>query len=318
MRGVHGKKLQTGVAVSLSAVLLCLVIALLMGCASGGTQMGQTHPGVVRNATPEVRQVSAPGEAVIDDERATLDYSNISEGYFCVRSKLGSVKVKVLVDVAGSQYQYTIQDTDQFITVPLSQGNNSYAVGIWENVTGDQYAAVFSCNLDVSLNDEFSPFLYPNQFVNFSTGDASTQLSEQLANGATSDVEAINGVYSWVVENVTYDEEKALTVASGYLPNNANTIETKTGICFDYAVLTASMLREQRIPAKLVIGYAGSAYHAWIEVYSEDSGDVIAGYHFNGHEWRRMDPTFNSASRGRTDLSSTIGDGQNYQALFYY
>jgi transglutaminase-like putative cysteine protease len=280
--------------------------------------MGETNPGVLRSATPHVLEVSTPGEFVIDDERATMDYSNISEGYFCVRSKLGATKIKVLVNINDSQYQYTIQNTPDFVTIPLSEGNGNYAVGVWENVTDDKYAAVFSCELDVQLSDEFKPYLYPNQFVDFQQGDAAAQLSEKLATGATSDIEAINGIYSWVVENVSYDEEKAVTVASGYLPNNKDTISSQTGICFDYAVLTASMLRAQGIPAKLVIGYAGAAYHAWIEVYGTDTGKIIAGYMFDGQQWVRMDPTFNAASGGMADLSSTIGDGENYQPLFYY
>ena len=32
------------------------------------------------------------------------------------------------------------------------------------------------------------------------------------------------------------------------------------------------MLRSQRIPAKLEIGYSGDIYHAWISVYIKDIG----------------------------------------------
>jgi transglutaminase-like putative cysteine protease len=232
-------------------------------------------------------------------------------------SKLSSTKVKVLVDVDGAQYQYTIETSGSFITIPLSQGNGSYSVGVWENVTGDSYAAVFQQSIDVSLSDEFKPFLYPSQYVDFATGDESTDLSQSLTEGAVTDVDALNDLYDYVINNISYDTQEAVTVASGYLPNNTDTLNKKKGICFDYAVLTASMLRAQRIPAKLVIGYASQAYHAWIQVYCVDSGTVLS-YSFNGQSWQRMDPTYDAASKGANDLLAVIGNGNNYQPMFYY
>jgi transglutaminase-like putative cysteine protease len=234
-----------------------------------------------------------------------------------VLSKLNATKVKVLVDINGAQYQYTITQSDSYITIPLSQGNGTYNVGVWENISGDSYAAVFAQSIDVALSDEFKPFLYPNQFVDFAAGDQSTELSQSLSTGSVTDVDTLNKLYEYVIDNISYDTEKAVTVASGYLPNNSATLDSKKGICFDYAVLTASMLRAQRIPSQLVIGYAGKAYHAWIEVYCIDTGKVLS-YSFDGNSWQRMDPTFDSANKGSINLADYIGDGNSYQPLFYY
>ena len=49
----------------------------------------------------------------------------------------------------------------------------------------------------------------------------------------------------------------------------------KKGICFDYAALMTAMLRSQDIPTKLVVGYTGNLYHAWINVYLEGQGWVV-------------------------------------------
>jgi hypothetical protein len=306
---------------------LLLGALLLVGCGgsgggsgsgSGSSSGGASSGGAPRDTTPVVLEVSTPGTQVVDNDKAVMDYSNTADGYFCVKSNLGSKKVKVLVDVSGAQYQYTITSGDTYITIPLSQGNGTYAVGVWENVTGDSYAAVFSQSLDVTLSDQYKPFLYPNQFVDFAAGDAATTLSQTEASGSSTQVDVINKLYDWVIDNVTYDTAKAVTVVSGYLPNNTDTINSKTGICFDYAVLTASMLRAQQVPAKLVIGYAGSAYHAWIEVYSTETGKVLQSYSFNGKDWVRMDPTFDAGTNGSQDLTAVIGDGNNYQPMFYY
>jgi hypothetical protein len=305
-----------GVALAVAALTVALVLS---GCGDGGgTGMGTSNPGQERDATPVVLQPAQPGAAVVDNEKALLDYSNAADGYISVLSKLGATKVKVLVDISGSQYQYTIENGDAYVIIPLSCGNGTYSVGVWENVEGDKYAAVFSQDLSVTISDEFKPFLYPNQYVNFAAGDASAQLSQECAAGATSDVEALNGVYKYVVENITYDYDKAASVQPGYLPNNTNTISSKNGICFDYAVLTASLLREQQIPATLIIGYSDVAYHAWIRVYCKDTGKVIGDYEFTGNVWERMDPTFDAASKGTQDLTGMIGSGTNYQPMFYY
>jgi transglutaminase-like putative cysteine protease len=282
---------------------------------SGGSHVS----GPPRDTTPVVLAVTQPGIAMIYDDRAILDYSNASEGYICVMSNLPGIRVKVLVDVyaSGAQYQYTLDAAGAFVTIPLSEGDGIYSVGVWQNVFDDSYSPVFSYDLNVVLNDQFLPFLYPSQFVDFVYDDAAVNLSQQLAEGSVTDVDAINKIYKWVCQNVKYDIEKATTVASGYLPDNTDTINSGQGICFDYAVLTASMLRAQRVPAKLVIGYAGTTYHAWMLIYSVETGKVV-GHSFNGSEWIRMDPTFDAAAGGAVELASVIGDGTNYQPLFYY
>lgn len=308
----------------LAAVCIAAVFATLTLSSCDTGEGGSGVQGPPRDTTPTVLEVTQPGVSIYGDERAHLDYSNAAEGYICAMSYLES-KVKVLVKFTGyegqasNQYQFTIDSGGYFITIPLTHGNGVYSVSFWENLYDDQYTPLFSQDIEVALNNELSPFLYPNQFVNFAAGDETTALSQQLAEGSVTDVDALNQIYKWICENITYDVDKAtvLATATGYLPTNADTITTQKGICFDYAVLTASMLREQRVPAKLVIGYAGTAYHAWIEVYCVDTGKVLR-YNFDGNQWKRMDPTFDAASGGTQDLSSVIGDGNTYQDMFYY
>ena len=76
------------------------------------------------------------------------------------------------------------------------------------------------------------------------------------------------------------------------------------------------MLRSQRIPAKLEIGYAGAIYHAWISVYIEEIGWIDRLIEFTGDAWTRMDPTF-AASNGNSDaVLEYIGDGTNYNLQY--
>ena len=104
----------------------------------------------------------------------------------------------------------------------------------------------------------------------------------------------------------------------GYLPVLDTVLAEKKGICFDYAALMAGMLRSQGIPCKLVVGYAGTAYHAWISVWTEASGWVEGAIYFDGTTWQRMDPTFASSGKGSESIMKYIGDGSNYTVKYLY
>jgi transglutaminase-like putative cysteine protease len=280
---------------------------------------GRANPGNPRDNTPLVLIPDPSGAAVNATDRALLDFSNAASGYVCAMSYLGDTKVKVLVERPGyDRYQYTITSGDTYITVPLTMGNGDYTISILENLYDDQYASILSQELSVELVDEFTPFLYPNQIVDFVSDDATVQLSQLVTENATSEVEAVDQIYMYVVQNFSYDYDKASSVAPGYIPNNDDMLASQMGICFDFASLTASMMRAQRLPTKLDVGYCGQAYHAWIEVYTADTGWVRKKIEFSGNSWVRMDPTFDSAGRGTGDISQIIGDGENYYPIFFY
>ena len=117
---------------------------------------------------------------------------------------------------------------------------------------------------------------------------------------------------------MTYDDKKAETVPSGYLPDVDETLATGKGICFDYAALTTAMLRSQNIPTRLEIGYSGKIYHAWISVYIEDIGWIDNLIEFTGDGWTRMDPTFASSNDNSENILKYIGDGSNYTMQYLH
>jgi hypothetical protein len=72
-----------------------------------------------------------------------------------------------------------------------------------------------------------------------------------------------------------------------------------------------AMLRSRGIPSKLVIGYTGDIYHAWINVYTKEQGWVDNVIQFDGNQWRLMDPTFASTNDDKETVEY-INDANNY------
>ena len=175
------------------------------------------------------------------------------------------------------------------------------------------YAIAFSQDFSVTLNDEFRPFLYPNQYVWFTQDYEAVALAASLSDSSSDDLDYLEQVYQYVITNITYDEELAANVKTNYLPNIDNTLKTKKGICFDYASLMAAMLRSQGVPTKLVVGYSGEAYHAWISVYLKEIGWVDDIIEFDGKSWSLMDPTL-AANNSSSSVAKYVGDGSKFSA----
>ena len=95
-------------------------------------------------------------------------------------------------------------------------------------------------SFSVTLSDEFAPFLRPNQYVNYASAAKTTAKAAELTNGVAKEFDKVVKVYDFVVNNLTYDKNKAATVKSGYLPVLDSVLAAKTGICFDYAALMES------------------------------------------------------------------------------
>ena len=154
------------------------------------------------------------------------------------------------------------------------------------------------------------------KYVNFTADSLPVAKAEELADGASSDLDIISSVYNYIITHFTYDYSKASSVTSGYLPDTDEVFTAEKGICFDYAALTTAMLRSQDIPCKLQIGYSGDVKHAWIDVYIRGRGWVTKAVSFDGDTWKLMDPTFDANSDGDEAIQEYIGDESNYAVQF--
>ena len=273
-------------------------------------------------STPAVSSMLVPvasGTLVAQNNQAQIDYSNTADGYVMVRYTASTTKrLKVQVKGPTTTYTYNITPGDTWTTFPLSDGNGTYQVVVYENTSGSKYATVLSQSVSVTLKDEFAPFLRPNQYVDYEHAVKTVAKAKELTAGKTETLDKVAAVYDFVIQNITYDKQLAATVQSGYLPVLDSVLEKKTGICFDYAALMTAMLRSQGIPTKLEIGYSGDIYHAWISTWLNEKGWVDNIIQFDGKSWELMDPTLAANSDNKEDVKEYIGNGEHYVLQYSY
>ena len=304
--------------------IVLILSSILLGCSGSNKTPADTEVNVtstdasgIRDNTPVVLVPQYNEDKSFGNEYINIDSSNSNEGYIYASYLMDRERVKLQISGNnGITYTYNLYPGRQAV-IPLTAGSGAYSLTAYENISGDEYALVFATDLTVDITNELGPFLYPNEYVAFSEDSSVVAVAKQIVTGDSCDLDAVADVYDYVIKNITYDYEKAETVPTGYIPDVDEIFEIKTGICFDYAALMAAMLRSQRIPTRLEIGYANDAYHAWISVYTDDQGWINNIIQFDGTSWTLLDPTF-AANNSDSSLKKLIGNGTEYNTMYTY
>ena len=309
------------------ACLLALVILLCACSGGGGTSDSQGGGSSTPAKTPQEEFTGTPYQAppfqtaefhqdkAEQQGDAYIDISAVNEGYVAV-SAISENRLKFQVIKGETTYTYDMASDGTPSIFPIQSGNGSYLFRIMENVSEKKYGEMFSVTGDVTLIDDFQPFIRPSSYVNYTQDSACVKKAAELAQTASTALDVVSNVYEFVCATVTYDDEKAATVKSGYLPDPDLIMSSGMGICFDYAALSAAMLRSQGIPCKMIFGYVSpnDVYHAWNMFYTEETGWVTVSFEVKEDSWNRMDLTF--SANGADD--TFIGDGNNYTDLYFY
>lgn len=312
---------------TISALFLLLTALPFTGCGDAQTDatgadnvISADASTTYRDNTPVVHTPTAGDTALIERNQVSLDCSNTKDGYVTLIYSGNNEKTKFQITTPDEvTYTYLVTKYGEPIVFPLTGGDGEYAFSVLESVdiSSDLYAVSFTEPYTVTLTDEFMPFLVPTVYSNFTLDSVCVSKGQELAQQCGSDLDVIENIYNYVTASITYDEAKAQSVSYGYIPNPDETLSSQTGICFDYASLMTAMLRSQRIPTKLEVGYAGEAYHAWISCYVPETGWVDNIIQFDGEHWSLMDPTL-AANNNRKDTQNFIGDGSKYIVKYTY
>lgn len=192
------------------------------------------------------------------------------------------VKVKLLVQLTGgTQYKYDIPKGSVNINIPMTQGNGEYKFILCRNISGTKYAVMQTVSITQRLATDSEAYLSSNYIIDWDKTNAAVKKAQSLAgNKGTND--KIKYIYDFVVKNYSYDYTKAKNIddiakTAAYIPNVSKVYSEKKGICYDYSVLMAVMLRSVGVPTKVVTGYTPNAtvYHAWNNVYADSKWNVI-------------------------------------------
>ena len=297
-------------------LLFFVVASFFVGCGSKPSDT-TSLPNTKRITNHTFLQTEAAGTTVFENESVILDASNASHGYIMANYQGSSAESRLQITIPDKTVYTYVLSPGNYETIPLTGANGDYQINILEHVSDDMYALVFSENVSVTLENDFSPYLYPNQYVWYTPESPTTDLGIVLSDESANDLDYLEKVYHYVITNISYDTNLAQNIPLNYIPDTDSVLEKKSGICFDYASLMCALLRSQNIPTKLVVGYSGTAYHAWISVYLQETGWVDNIIQFDGEHWSLMDPTL-AASNNQRDVEKYIGDGSNYLAKYYY
>ena len=276
-------------------VILLLVLCLFACSAS------DKNADIVNKTSPipkieDVRLPNADGIMVFYDDLITIDYSNSDEGYFMVKTNTSDHKrLKLSVSKDDMTYNYDINKDNEYEVFSFNLSDGSYTIKILENISDNKYSIKNSLGIDVLLNDELLPYLYPNQICNYDISTYSVIKSFEICDGLTTQFDRAKTVYEYVIDNIDYDWDKFEEVDGKYvIPNNDVTYELKKGICFDYSSLMCSMLRSEDIACKIMTGYVEEGYHSWVEIYIDNIGWINPRVYFESNKWTLLDPTFDA------------------------
>ena len=267
----------------------------------------------------KVSAVSSPCTLAEKAETAFIDYSNASDGYISAAYSGASARAKLRIVCGGVTCDHDLSVTGEAEYFPLMQGSGDYRIQIFEQYDGKMYMCVLDLSVTLNVSDEVKMYLYPNRYSMFDESSRCVKKSAEVCGGANDDIEKITAVFAFITDNITYDYDFAATVQSGYIPDPDKVLAAGKGICFDYASLFAAMCRSQGIPTRLVIGYAEKdIYHAWNEVYTEETGWITPELLLKNKGYNIVDATFYAGAEDKEYIAAYISDSGNYSSVYRY
>ena len=124
-------------------------------------------------------------------------------------------------------------------------------------------------------------FVYKQDNVSLTNGQATlwdtetVELADEICADCYTDEEKVKAIHEWIIHNFEYDY--------GYTPivqysNVHQTVESRKGICYDFAHLFAALCRSQNVPCYVVDGTPydpAKDCHTWNRVYFNGSWWIV-------------------------------------------
>ena len=221
--------------------------------------------------------------------------------YFTYRTPIFYNSKSQKVDV--NAFYFDSNNTKVFADIEKDEFGNSIAVFKIKNINRNKYTFYIKGNIKSSNNflfnsdvydlnkpiNDFNAYKLPTEYIQSNSGEIiSIMNSIKKSNNS---LEELTNIVNWVHNNMTYDLNYSNSISK-----SIDVLDTRHGVCDEYANLTAAILRARGFPVRYVSGYANStlawAPHAWLEVYIPKQG------------WVSVDPTFGEI--GLVDASHLV------------
>lgn len=304
------------VVTAVLSVVLCAALTACGASEAGSTASADTTSGAEFKAPASVDVPTFDSSNAITQNDGSIDTSSVNDGIVLAKAQSKN-RLKFTVTCGDMSYNYDLPGDGTPIACPINMGDGSYEFAIMRNTSGNNYVQTASASAQVTLSSEFAPFLRPNLFCDFSSKSSCVKKAKELTADAQNVGDAVRAVCTYIINNVSYDSQKAETLGkvTGYVPDPDETFSTNTGICFDYASLGAAMLRSIGVPTKIVTGYVSpnDLYHAWIMIYIDGSW-TGAKFEVDPLSWSRIDLTFATDS----ESEELVGNGKTYTDRYVY
>lgn len=212
------------------------------------------------------------------------------------------------------------------IKVPLTYGNREYTISVTSAMKNESTGlgrASKKAELTVNLTNvsNTGAFLLSTGEVIFDADKMFIKKATELSQGCKNDFEKVAKIYDWLTNYLRYKDTE-YTALGIYKCDLDKLYLRGTGVCYDYAVILAAMLRSQGIPSRVVFGkyanYMPEEGHVWNEVYIQSSGSIKTDkMHITGNKWCRLDPTMSRENVSQTAIDY-MNNSSNYIWQFYY
>jgi transglutaminase-like putative cysteine protease len=165
--------------------------------------------------------------------------------------------------------------------IPLQAGDGTYEIYgmIHQNGNVYSYGPYFSIESRTQAQAEA---------IEVTGSEDMASLSAKLTTGLTSDQDKTLAIYTWMVNNLSYDYVKYEHMKAGDYSDEFGAeviLRTKVGVCYDYVKLFEGLMKAANIQVKSEQGYTPSVkgLHAWNQVFNADK-----------NEWEIIDITSDS------------------------
>ncbi|MBM7615052.1 transglutaminase-like domain-containing protein [Alkaliphilus hydrothermalis] len=171
----------------------------------------------------------------------------------------------------------------------LTEGKGSYEIIMMIHKEDRKYS--YGPRLNIENEADVNPFLVPITHIESDNEDI-IEMATTITQHFNNDTDKAKAIFNWVTGNIKYDYDKyhdQLNSNYNHQYGALNTLKTKTGVCYDFATLTAALGRGIGLQVKVVEGLGVtdefSGLHAWNEVYISEE-----------NRWISLDTTFSALS----------------------